>query len=179
MVVAGEKFVLSEGIPSTPRIGGYGRASFPEGSIVEISRVNTETYWVRGEARTTYGVETASVAVEIANFGKYVTPVDPNAPKPRKLGEVPDGDYISPDDPRLAWLWEDAAKLATKRGYCSQYDAIADALDIPGRERNISIKKTVNGIEMSLKIKARSKKEAEQLFYEAINSAAKEISDGR
>jgi hypothetical protein len=101
-------------------------------------------------------------------------PADPDT-HVRKLGEVPEGG-IAPDDPRLAWLWEDAAKFAQKKGYCGQYDALTSALGIPGREREFKITTTVAGLEIKTSIRARSKQEAEEKVRVALASPAPEVS---
>lgn len=166
MVAVGDKFVLTKEL-SRARVGGYGRSIFPKDSEVVITRVNSETYWVKGTEVTHYGESEASISVLIYEFDTYVKPVDPNAPKPRALGEVPEG-MIGPDDPRIAWLWDDAAKFATQKGYCEQYDKLADALDIPGRERNFTVVRNLDGLEVSVKVKARSRKLAEALLAEKL-----------
>jgi len=89
----------------------------------------------------------------------------------RKLGEVPAGS-IAADDPRIAWLFEDAMRLADRLGLCSDFDRIADALGVPGRTRTFNIKIPAgDGIEIVAKVEARSKKLAQQLILERLQDA--------
>lgn len=79
----------------------------------------------------------------------------------RKLGEVPEGG-IEVDDPRIAWIWEDAGRLADRLGYCRVYDRMVEQLGAPGRERTFTIKLSVSeGVEVTAKVEARSRKLAE------------------
>jgi len=56
----------------------------------------------------------------------------------RALASVADGDEIHPADPRVAHIWRKASRIATARGYCSEYDAIAEALNLPEVELDYS-----------------------------------------
>ena len=87
--------------------------------------------------------------------------IDPRAPKPRKIGEMPSGDYIAADDPRIQWLWEDAARLATRSGYCSAYDELTEKLGVPGRERQYTVTFDLDGLRASTRVMARSRSLAE------------------
>lgn len=150
-------------------IGGYSSAAtIPADTEVEVRKVGTASVWVRGEA-TIYGYPqevTLPVYFNPQNseqFESIFETLDPNAPRPRQIGEAPEGG-ISIDDPRIAWIWEDAAKVATKARHCAEYDRLCDELGAPGRERNFTVKRTVNGFEVSKKFKATSKKHAERMF---------------
>ena len=91
----------------------------------------------------------------------------------RTLGTPPeDGDPILPDDPRLDWLWKDAAQLAVQTGQCSTYDEFCNKLGIPGRERDFSISVEIGGMSTSFKQKARSKAEAQRLVEENFKKLA-------
>jgi len=85
----------------------------------------------------------------------------------RRLGEVPEG-AISPDDPRIEWLWNDAARLAERMNHCSEYDRMCDLLGIPGRERKIGVALDVDGIKVKADVIARSKGEAERKLRETL-----------
>lgn len=149
-------------IPDALRWREYFNVS--EGTVGEVRRVSTNKVMVRFGGRHGW--------VNKSDF----TPVDPNAPKPRKLGETPEG-MIAIDDPRIDWIWRDAAQYAANRGYCGYYDSIASELGIPGRERNFKVKATVHGMLGTFSVKARSKAEAERLFaakVEAANVSAEE-----
>lgn len=132
---------------------------FPEDEL-EVRLVNTRSIRV---LRTT---RMGARSYWIPRIDLELIPTDPDAPKPRKLGEVPEGG-ISPDDPRLAWLWEDAAKVA----YCSEYDKIADRLGIPGRVRSFTVNRTINDLKVSGTFSARSRKEAEAMLDEKLATA--------
>lgn len=80
----------------------------------------------------------------------------------RPLGVVPEGS-ISPDDPRLDYLWEDAERVANMSGFCVEYDHLLKALNLPGRMRTHTVKlATGDGIEIVAKIRARSMRQAEE-----------------
>lgn len=81
-----------------------------------------------------------------------------------------DGDIL-PDDPRLAWLWRAAARAAEKANHCSEYDRLCDELGIPGRERNFGVTVYVNGLKMSVNVKAQSKKLAQAKVLESVPNA--------
>lgn len=98
---------------------------------------------------------------------KVVEP-DPNAPKPRKPGVAPEG-AIPTDHPDLAWLWEDAAKMADKLNLCGDYDRITQALDIPGRLKNYTSELVIGGVTFKATIEARSQKEANEKARSAAN----------
>lgn len=158
---------------------GWGNPNrFNKGDTAEVTRVNKNRITVKVNCVRTfpsYGGNTESVE------GTYSFNVDrdvletPNGekwdesekPKRRKIGEVPEG-MISPEDPRIQWLWEDAEKVANNSYYCSQYDHMADKLGIPGRVRDIRVDLLVNGIKVYGDVKARSEKEAVKLFKEKL-----------
>jgi len=152
--------------------GGYGRATIEAGSEVSLSKVGPSSVWVRGPRKGAgaWDSEFVTIPLGVEDAAAHLGGLDPNRPVPRKLGQVPEG-MISPDDPRLAWLWEDAGKLATKAGHCQTYDSLCDSLGIPGRERDFTIKRTVNGFEVSKKFKSRSKKLAEAMFDAELKTA--------
>lgn len=79
----------------------------------------------------------------------------------RPIGTVPAG-AISPDDPGLAWLWQDAARLADKLGHCSTYDTMCDQLGIPGREREFEVRVEDGDVVISAKVMATSRPLAEK-----------------
>lgn len=168
MVAVGDKFVLIKELSNRRTVSGYSRESFAEGTEMTVTRVLNSGVWLKGSYESYYSSRNvASVSLSFEELEEYTTVPDPNAPKPRALGEVPEG-MIGPDDPRIAWLWDDAAKFATQKGYCEQYDKLADALDIPGRERNFTVVRNLNGLEVSVKVKARSRKLAEALLAEKL-----------
>jgi hypothetical protein len=111
--------------------------------------------------------------VKRANGSGYVFRIGRDAVRRpgRPLGQVPEGS-IPADDPRIAWLFEDAMRLADRLGLCSDFDRIADALGVPGRTRTFNIKVAVaEGIEITAKVEARSKKQAQQIILEQMRVA--------
>ncbi len=144
------------------RAAGWGGAHiFRRGDTAEITTVRKHTITVKGTGGYSYNVPRTALATP--NGEVWSEPAKTPKPKARKLGEVPEGG-ISPDDPGLAWLWEDAAKLASRSGYCNYYDRIADELNIPGRKRDVSVEMKVNGVTITATVQARSRKEAEELI---------------
>lgn len=90
----------------------------------------------------------------------------------RQVGVAPDG-AIDPDHPGLAWLWEDAARLADRYGYCEIFDKITDELGVPGRERAFRIPMlNEDGIRITATVSARSRVQAERKIRERMVSAA-------
>lgn len=89
----------------------------------------------------------------------------------RQVGVAPEG-AILPDDPRLMWLWEDAARLADRFGFCKEFDRLAEALGAPGREREFRIPMIdEDGIRITATVTARSRRLATQRIRERITSS--------
>jgi hypothetical protein len=82
--------------------------------------------------------------------------------QPRRLGDPP-ADGLDVEDPRIAWIFEDAAKLADRLGLCNDYDRLADQLGLPGRERDfkITFDGAEAGVSLTATIRARSRRQAE------------------
>jgi hypothetical protein len=86
---------------------------------------------------------------------------------------IPEGmedEVISPDDPRLDYIWRAAAKAADDSGYCSVYDDITKRVGIPGRPKNYTVNIKVGSLVTRVTIQARSKAEAQQIAEAALNS---------
>lgn len=177
----GQTITFAEEVNALSSSGYKSRRVFQRGDTAEVTTVRKNTITVR-VANPNFGNPTSAWGGrDTTKFYSYNVPrsslVAPNGeawdesakpkPKPRKLGEVPEGG-IAPDDPRLAWLWEDAAKVANKSGYCGYYDRIADELNIPGRKRDISVSVTHAGITFTATVQARSRKEAEAKIREKL-----------
>jgi len=93
----------------------------------------------------------------------------------RRVGAVPPGD-IEADDPRIAWLFEDAARLATRLGLCGDFDRLVNALGAPGRPREFTVKVASEpGLEVTAKVTARSRREAERLLIERAGFTGRAI----
>lgn len=154
--------------------GGYHIFNRNDTAVVTTVRRLTITVRIReqkygGQTWVSYNVPRENL--KAPNGEVWITP--PPKPKPRKLGEMPtEGDHIAMDDPRIAWVWDDVAKHATDRGYCSTYDEISDKLGIPGREREIRVDTTMNGVRLTAYVKARNVKDAESVLKAKLAAAA-------
>jgi len=90
----------------------------------------------------------------------------------RQVGVVPDGG-ISLDHPGLAWLWEDASRLAERFQFCSEFDRLADALGAPGREREFRVPMvSEDGIRITATVTARSRSLAERKIHDRISATS-------
>lgn len=79
----------------------------------------------------------------------------------RQVGVAPAGSIL-PENPGLAWLWEDASRLATRFGFCDEFDRLADALGAPGRERTFRVTMLdEDGLRIAATVTARSRALAE------------------
>lgn len=89
----------------------------------------------------------------------------------RSIGEVPSG-ALSPEHPGIAWLFDDAARMADRLGLCDDYDRLCDALNIPGRVRTFTVDVfTGEGIKVTAKVDARSRRLAEQRVFQQLKPA--------
>jgi hypothetical protein len=150
------EYVLAISSGSGDLVRGYGRTSYEKDAELVITSKTSSYLNVRPAAG-------GSVF--------RITRSDVFRPT-RALGEVPEG-AIPADDPRVSWLFEDAARLANRLGLCSDFDRIADALGVPGRERMFTIKLAVSeGVDITAKVTARSKKLAEQRIRDQFALAA-------
>lgn len=147
------------------RAGGWGHPNgFRRGDTAEVTAVRKNMITVRYQGYS-YNVARQTLDTPIGEAWAEV-----EKPKVRKLGTVPEGG-IEPDDPRIAWIFEDAAKLAKNYGYCGIYDEITDRLSIPGRVRDIRVSLTVDGLSITATVQARSTKEAELKVREKLQKA--------
>jgi hypothetical protein len=153
----GEEFILGEDVDLEQYESYYRTHHFRAGTTMRITRIYTNRAIVRGH---TNAGRQASAYIDIETLAQMV---DPSLPRSRKLGEVPEGG-ISPNDPGLKWLWEDAAKLAKDEGYCGVYDTLCAKLGIPGRPKNYSASIRVGNVLMIGKFLCHSKEEALELF---------------
>jgi hypothetical protein len=155
-----------------PRAGSYGgHYRFDEGTVLRVTRVGSERLIVRGIPQVYQDTqEEVSVFVHRANLTLIdeATPIPVRRPLGQKPEDTEDMTYLSPDDPRLRWLWEDAAKYANSKRFCGEYDAICAVLNIPGRPRDFTVVRTFEGIRVEATINAVSQAAAEQTFNEAL-----------
>ena len=77
----------------------------------------------------------------------------------RSLGTPPEG-ALPPDDERVVWMFQDAARMADRLGLCADFDRIVDALGFPGRLRTWKLESEADGIKATFEIKAHSRREA-------------------
>lgn len=168
------------------RASGYGVSKdFKRGDSAEVTAVRKETITVKVDnpnygqpiSRSYFGERDRAKMISFnvprdslntPNGEVYIPPVKPVS---RKIGETPEG-MIAADDPRIAHIWEDAGKLATRFGYCHNYDQIVEKLGAPGRERDIYVSVIHNGLTVTATIKARSEKEAKQIVRDKLATSA-------
>ena len=150
------QYVVATKDGSGYRARGNGRVSYRAGEELQITSVYSHTLNVRA-----------------AGGGPvFQITADRVRPVPRMIGVIPDGG-ISPEDPRIAWLFEDAARMADRLGLCADFDRICDALGAPGRLRTFNITVMSGaGIEVTAKVEARSRRLAEQRVREQLVPAA-------
>ena len=167
------------------RTSGYGDSkTFQRGDSAEVTAVRKNTITVKVD-NPTYGQEVGRWAEKDRNKTiSFNVPrsclnapngeawVEAEKPKTRKIGETPEG-MIAADDPRIAHIWEDAGKLATRFGYCTNYDQIVEKLGAPGRERDIYISVEHNGLTVTATVKARSEKDAKRIVLEKLATPVK------
>lgn len=159
---------------TTVALGTDINPTFEEGDEVTVRRVGTSRIQVRGiNRRYNYREQYSSGWVDMDD----VTPADPNAPRPRKLGEAPEG-MIAPNDPRLKWLWEDAATYAKQKGYCGQYDEIVKHLGIPGRPRNYTASLKIGDITMTGRYLCQSADEARDKLRDELKASGILVPEG-
>lgn len=182
----GQTVTFAEEVNALSSSGYKSRRTFQRGDTAEVTTVRKNTITVKvanpnfgnptsawGGRDTTkfYSYNVTRSSLVAPNGEAWDESAKPPKPKIRKIGEVPEGG-IAPDDPRLAWLWDDAAKVADRSGYCSYYDRIAEQLDIPGRVRDIGVSIKHNGVTLTATVKARTRKEAEVKIRESLGLAA-------
>ena len=117
-----------------------------------VTRVYSKRIQVTG--RETFTIDKSSIAE--------------NAGETKPETHVPEGS-IAPDDERLSYLWDRAAVIAERRGFCEEYDSICEELGIPGRLRTFTVKLKKNSLYLTIKLEAHSQKEAESLARLAVN----------
>lgn len=168
--VKGQKVTFARRIEFASRASNWGSdRRFFLGDSAEVTTVRKNIITVKAEDGYSYNVPRTDLDAPNGEAwdGTTDSTGKPKA-KTRKLGEVPEG-AISPDDPGIQWLFEDMAKVASNYNYCYQYDELADKLNIPGRIRDISITVKADGLSLTATVKARSRKEAEELVKAKIN----------
>jgi hypothetical protein len=87
----------------------------------------------------------------------------------RTLGTPPEG-ALPADDPRVAWVFKDAARMADRLGLCRDFDRITDALGFPGRERTWKIASEADGLKLTIEVEAHSRKEALEMVRSKVGA---------
>jgi len=108
------------------RPGEYsGRRLYPDDDLV-ITRVTTHKLFVRKGESGSFWIEKSKFAQpdEQAKIESDTSPAE--------------GD-IAIDDPRIAWIWKKAARLADDLDFCEEYDNIAQKLGVTPRARERSV----------------------------------------
>jgi hypothetical protein len=144
-------------------------------SGTSVTVTSTTKYRVRarvGDPKTGTVFNFPRTSIAAPNGEAYDEAAIAAKPKPRKIGEKPEGDHIALDDPRIQWIFKDAARVAQNAGHCRTYDELCDKVGIPGRERDIYINTTINGLSISATIRATSQKAAEALLKAKLAATA-------
>jgi len=159
--------------------GSYTRYRVEAEQDLRVTRVYAETIVARG---TFYG-EARSVTA-FKHSITSVNGVDPTtgaAPvPPRRLGQKPEDssdipfNYIDVSDPGIQWLFEDMAKFADGKSWCSQYDELAAALGIPGRPQEWDVELEIDDIVITASITAGSLAEAASILRDRLAASLNE-----
>lgn len=148
-------FVVSKKEGSAQYYQGYGRVYYENDSEFMVTSVRS-------------GGQLLNVRMSDGQGRVFVVEASAVYKPTRRLGEVPEGG-ISPEDPRVSWIFDDAGRLASRLGYCNVYDKITDALGAPGRLRKFKIKiGSQNGIELTATVEAKSKSLAEKALRASV-----------
>ncbi len=132
---------------------------YPEGSPFLVTRIYTQRMIVRDTGNN------QSFQVWKRDFQH----VDPNRPQPRKIGTMPEeGEHLAINDPRIQWIWDDMARYADGKSWCGQYDDLCKDIGIPGRPQDYLVVRSMNGINFTTHVKARSQAEAEAAVDRAL-----------
>lgn len=154
---------------SFARSSGFMNVAFEGGERARVTRVTSAGKLL--VAKPGRGNGAAWMTRDAVNVIEDGVPV-PDKPKPRPLGQTPeDGEHIAIDDPRIAWIWADAAKAADTAGYCGTYDELADKIGAPGRERDFNVTVKINGMDGVFTVRAKSKPLAAAAIMEKFPQA--------
>lgn len=119
-------------------ISGGGRMRLDPTHRLRITRVGRENILVRRE-------DMGSTWLPKAHLTEYESPEQKAEKQKAKLEASKGPDAIAADDPRIAWIWKEAARLADEAGHCSEYDELAAALGVPGREGEYTVEVNFGG----------------------------------
>lgn len=150
------QYVVAKAAGTASLVRGYGHASYRAGEELLITSTSRDFLNVRS-----------------AGGGSvFRLTRDRVRPVPRMIGEIPEGG-IAPEDPRIAWIFEDAGRMADRLGLCRDYDRLCEAVGIPGRVRTFAISiMSGDGLEVTAKVEARSRRLAEMRVREQVMPSA-------
>jgi hypothetical protein len=109
-------------------VGGSRQRYLYPGAEYEVLQVSTH------KVRVAFGLYSIWV-----DKSEVVLWVSPEIRISSEIESLKDENSIEVNDPRVAWFWKVAAKIADERGFCEEYDVIAKDLGIPGREKDWDI----------------------------------------
>lgn len=161
---------VGDSVITTSHVGGESVGSYssyrnvPAGTVGVITRVATTSVVVRFED---YAAEPFSIWVNIA----YLNATDRVARGDgrRKLGTKPEGDeYLSPNDPRLEWFWDDVSTIANASSYCNEFDLVIRKLGLPPRKREYTARGNLGSFELTRTYLARSQADANKMLADDL-----------
>lgn len=175
----GDIVTLPEGSYSGVGGGSYSRYQVVAGQNLRITRVYSSTAIARGlfrgEERSISIWHHSVVTVNGVDPETGVAPVPPRplGQKPEDSSDVP-FTYIDVSDPGIQWLFEDMAKFADGKSWCSQCDELAAALGIPGRPQEWDVELDIDNIVITASITAGSLAEATNILRSRLAASLNE-----
>jgi hypothetical protein len=144
----------------------------PPGTFLTITRMYSESVMARTvePINVPYRETARHATFVLSNYDLDLATPDAVTKALRKLGTKPEGDeYIGIDHPGIQWLWEDLAKYADRKSWCSEYDKLAQFIGIPGRPREFAVTVTLpDGIHLTGTVQARTQDEANQSVMSSL-----------
>ncbi len=138
------------------------------GGAYNVAGRGASAYTVGTELVITSIMQNGTLRVRKAAGGPVFTIAPSRVRAVRPLGEAPEG-AIDMDDPRVQWIFEDAARIANRFGYCSTYDRLAEALGAPGRLRKFTIEiPAPGGVTVNATVQATSRAAAKKLVLASL-----------
>lgn len=183
---SGDGVVLSRHMGQVQRYNTNRRDDLPAGMTFTITRVFRTTVLVRSTQRFPRGPYDPSLTrrsytlswADLDYDDSVVVAPGGAGVRRRRLGQKPEDTgemvHIGIDHPGIQWLFEDMGAYATQQNYCSQYDALAARLGIPGRPREFNVRSVHNGLTFNTMVRARSQAEANQMVHDALNGKREE-----
>ena len=114
------------------RVGNaaYRTLNIPEGTALTVTRSNEETVLARGPLLVngrdaTVDVPRADILTVNGIDVQTGQPAVPARPLGQKPEDTPEMTYIGTDHPGIQWLFDDMAKFAENKMWCSQYEDLS------------------------------------------------------